>query len=69
MGSDDKGRDFFSTPTVDQDAIALHSPVKVWYYTRMKGYEVVRQTASPAPGMFGTIAYRRTWILKRNEDD
>lgn len=65
--SDDNGKKFFSTPVSDPDLITVHSVLKVWYYRRLKGYTVVRQTASPSQGIFG-IAYRRSWTLRRNGD-
>jgi hypothetical protein len=67
MSNSFRNKAFLSTPTEDQDTIAVHSAIKVWYYKKFKGFSVVRQSALPAPGLLGTLAYRRTWILKREE--
>lgn len=65
MSSAPDGRSFLADPDTDPNMIAVHSMVKTWYLTTLQGYSVVRQTASPVPGWFGSIGYKRTWILTR----
>lgn len=67
MSRKSDSRGFLAKPDSDLNLIFVHSMTKAWYCRVILGYTVVRQTATPEPGWFGTITYKRTWILKRAE--
>lgn len=57
---------FVSDAGTQGDVLEVRSRMKRWYYTAFKGYRVTRETASPEATLFGGIAYRHTWVLRKD---
>ena len=56
---------FLSDPRPEKDVLEVHSRFRLLYYTAFRGYRVTRESSAPKPSLFGGVAYRHTWLLKK----
>lgn len=44
-------------------ALSTSSRLKAWWLTSVRRWRIMQQTREPFRGLFGTMHYRRTWVL------